>query len=130
MLDLFITVTLVITGFLFLLNVFLVIVRRDKSKAEVWSYVAASVVELALFLFALFFRIGVIQKVPFSLPQGSTYNRAEIAAALALGLGLFPAAYWQGTSLSQLRKRMADDAKVIKQRDGGVRVKTPGEWIN
>jgi hypothetical protein len=124
-----VTITLVVTALLFLLNVLFAIARRRKSSAEVASYVAAAVLEFVVFMVVLLFRLGLI-KIPFSLPQGLSFNRAEIAAALSLGLGLFPAAYWQGTSLSQLRKRMEDDAKVIKQRDGGVRVRTPGEWIN
>lgn len=129
MISIFVTITLVVTALLFLLNVLFAIARRRKSPAEVASYAAAAVLEFVVFMVVLLFRLGLI-KIPFSLPQGLSFNRAEIAAALSLGLGLFPAAYWQGTSLSQLRKRMEDDAKVIKQRDGGVRVRTPGEWIN
>lgn len=129
MISIFVTITLVVTALLFLLNVLFAIARRRKNLAEVASYVAAAVLEFVVFMVVLLFRLGLI-KIPFSLPQGLSFNRAEIAAALSLGLGLFPAAYWQGTSLSQLRKRMEDDAKVIKQRDGGVRVRTPGEWIN
>src|SRR5207248_11505621 len=57
---------------------------------------------------------------------------AEIGAAIALGTGRFPAGYWHRTSASQLRARIAQDAKVIKERDGGVRVRSnaPGEWMN
>ena len=52
--------------------------------------------------------------------------------ALALAIGLIPAAYWHRTSMAQLRQRMADDAKVIKNREGGVRIRSnaPGEWLN
>lgn len=129
MISIFVTVTLIVTGFLFLLNVIFAIVRRKKPTLEVASYIAATIIELAVFIVVLLFRVGAI-KIPFSLPSHLSFNRAEIAAALSLGLGLFPAAYWQGTSWSQLRKRMEDDAKVLKQRDGGVRVRAPGEWIN
>jgi hypothetical protein len=45
---------------------------------------------------------------------------------------LFPAAYWHRTSASQIRARIAQDAKVIKEQDGGVHVRSnaPGEWLN
>jgi len=51
---------------------------------------------------------------------------------IAIGLGLFPAAYWHRTSISQVRERMAKDAQVLKERDGGVHIRSnaPGEWMN
>jgi hypothetical protein len=121
-----------VTAFLFILNLALAIVSRKRRALVVLSFVAASLVELIIFVFVLLLRIGVLTHVPLSLPSGLPFNRSEVGGALALAIGLFPAAYWQRTSMSQLRQRMADDAKVLKNREGGVRVRGngPGEWLN
>lgn len=127
-----VTVVLIGTAFLFLLNVALAIAFRKRRLIEVLSFVGAMLVEVAIFVFALLLRTGILTHIPFSLPAGLPIDRAEIGATLALAIGLFPAAYWHRTSLSQLRQRMADDAKVIKNREGGVHVRSnaPGEWLN
>ena len=57
-------------------------------------------------------------------------NRAEIAVALAIGIGLFPAVLWHGITLSELRKRIAEDGKTMNRHTAGVRVKRPEEWVN
>lgn len=127
-----ITVTLFGTIFLFLLNTALAIVFRTRRFIEVLSFSAASLIELVLFIFVLLLQLRILTHVPFSLPAHLPINRAELGGTLALAIGLFPAAYWHRTSLSQLRQRMADDAKVIKNREGGVRIRSnaPGEWLN
>jgi hypothetical protein len=127
-----ITVVLFVTAFLFLLNLGLAIVSRKRSAIVILTFSAASLIELAIFIFVLLLRIGVLTHVPLTLPSGLPFNRSELGATLSLAIGLFPAAYWQRMSMSQLRQRMADDAKVIKNREGGVRVRSnaPGEWLN
>lgn len=127
-----ITVVLFVTAFLFLLNIALAIVSRKRRTIVLLSFGAASLIELAIFVFVLLLRIGVLTHVPLTLPSGLPFNRSEIGGTLALAIGLFPAAYWQRMSMSQLRQRMADDAKVIKNREGGVRIRSnaPGEWLN
>jgi hypothetical protein len=127
-----ITVTLFGTIFLFLLNTSLAIVFRTRRVIEVLSFGIASLIELVLFIFVLLLQLRILTHVPFSLPAHLPINRAELGGTLALAIGLFPAAYWHRTSLSQLRQRMADDAKVIKNREGGVRIRSnaPGEWLN
>lgn len=127
-----VALTLWITGFLCLLNVVLAIIYRKREMKEVVSYYAAGSVELIIFIFAFLLSIGVISAVPYHLPPGLPVNRAEIGAALAFGIGLFPAAYWHRINLSELPRRIAEDKQVIKDRDGGVRVRnsSPGEWMN
>ncbi|MBX5450979.1 hypothetical protein [Thermogemmatispora sp.] len=126
----FVWLTLIITAFLFVLNLALVIIFRKRKKTEVLSYIGAGLIELAVFCVVLLFHLGVLTSIPFHLPPGLSFNRAEIAAALALGIGLFPAAYWHRVSMAQLRARMEQDARLMKMRsDGGVRIKTPEEWM-
>ena len=127
-----ISLTLVITGFLFILNVVFAVIFRKRHLTEVLSYIAASLLESGFFVFTLLLRLGVLSHIPYHLPPHLPFNRAEIGAAIAIGVGLFPAAYWHRTSVSQMRERMANDAKVLKERDGGVHVRStaPGEWMN
>jgi hypothetical protein len=125
--------TLWITGFLCLLNIGLAILYRGRQAKEVASYYAVFVFELIIFVFALLLHMGVITRVPFPLPPNLPINRAEIGAALAIGVGLFPATFWHRTSFSDIGARMAEDAKVMKDRDGGVKIgrkSAPGEWMN
>jgi hypothetical protein len=131
-LDLLISLTLWISLFLCLLNIGLAIFFRKRRLREVVSYYVACVFELAIFVFALLLHLNLITKVPYNLPPGLPFDRAQIGAALTIGIGLFPAAYWHRINVSELPKRIADDAKVIKERDGGVRVRSnaPGEWMN
>ena len=131
-LDLLISLTLWISLFLCLLNIGLAIFFRKRRLGEVISYCAACVLELGIFVFALLLHLNLITKVPYNLPPGLPFDRAQIGAALTLAIGLFPAAYWHRINVSELPKRIADDAKVIKERDGGVRVRSnaPGEWMN
>lgn len=127
-----ILITLGVTGFLCILNVIFAVGFRKRSRGEVASYVAAGLVELAIFGFALALRLSILTSIPYHLPPGLPFNRATIGVALAIGIGLFPAAYWHRTSITQLRTRMAQDAKVMKEREGAVRVggDAPGEWMN
>ena len=127
-----ISLTLVITGFLFIMNVVFAVIFRKRHLTEILSYIAASLLESGFFVFTLLLRLGVLSHIPYHLPPHLPFNRAEIGAAIAIGVGLFPAAYWHRTSVSQMRERMANDAKVLKERDGGVHVRStaPGEWMN
>jgi hypothetical protein len=125
-------VSLWITGFLCMLNIVLAILYRARNKKEVFSYYAACLLELVAFAFALLFCLGLItqSQIPYPLPPGLSVNRAEIAAALAIGLGLFPAAMWHRINLSELPKRIAADGRAMKGNTAGVRVKRPEEWVN
>lgn len=127
-----VAITLWATGFLCLLNIGLALFFRKNTLREVLSYYAICMIEMAIFLFALFFHVGIIAHVPYHLPPGLPFDRAEIGATLAVGIGLFPAAYWHHTTFSDLSTRMAEDAKVIRERDGGVHVREngPGAWMN
>lgn len=127
-----ITIALWLAGSLGALNIVLAIMFRKRGLREVISYYIVIVLELAIFVFALLFRLGIIASVPYHLPPGLQFNRAEIGATIAIAVGLFPVAYWHHTSLSDLNARMAQDAKVLKERNGGVRIRknAPGEWMN
>lgn len=121
-----------ITGFLCLLNVVFAYIFRKRRMLEVTSYLLVGFIELAIFLFTLMLRLSIIQTVPFHLPPHLPFNRAEIGAAIAVGIGLLPAWYWHRTSAAEIRAKMAQDARIIKERDGGVHVRSsaPGEWMN
>lgn len=125
-------ITLWITGFLCLLNIALALLYRARKRKEVISYYAASLFELAVFTFALLFYLGLItqSQIPYPLPPNLPVNRAEIAAGLAIGLGLFPAAFWHRTNLSELPSRIAADRNALRQSSPGVHVKQPDEWMN
>lgn len=125
-------VTFGVTIFLCLLNAVFAFVFRHRHKGQVLSYIVVSIIELAIFSLALILRLGFVHGVPLRLPAHLPVTRTEIGAALAIGIGLFPAAYWNRTSAAQIRAKMAADAKVIKKQDGGVHVRsnTPGEWLN
>lgn len=127
-----VTVVVFVAAFLFLLNFALAFASRKRRAIVILSFVAAGLIELAIFAFVLLLRIGFLTHVPLALPSGLPFNRSEIGGTLALAIGLFPAAYWQRMSMSQLRERMAEDARVIKNREGGVRIRSngPGEWLN
>lgn len=127
-----VVMTLWITGFLCVLNVVLAIIFRRKLKREILSYYAACVVELAIFVLALLLHFRVLAEVPIPLPAGLPVDRAQIGAALAIGIGLFPAAFWHRTNISDLPKRISEDAKAMKEGNGGVRIRKdgPGEWMN
>ncbi|SRR5271157_5546236 len=126
-------ITLWITGFLCLLNIVLAIVFRGRHKKEVFSYYTVCAVEIALFAFAILFYFGVITRaqILYPLPPKLPINRAEIAAALAIGIGLFPAAYWHSINLSELPSRIAEDGKMLRSREGSIHInRRPGEWMN
>jgi hypothetical protein len=128
----FISLTLIITSLLCLLNIAFALVYRKRRRAELLSYIAAGLIESGLFVFTLLLRLGILTHIPYHLPPHLPFNRAEIGTAIAIGIGLFPAAYWHRTSISQVRERMAKDAQVLKERDGGVHIRSnaPGEWMN
>jgi hypothetical protein len=120
------------TAFLCLLNGVFAYVFRKRRASEVVSYLVAGLIELAVFTAAILLHVGLLHHIPYRLPAGVPFTRTELGAALAVGIGLFPAAYWHRTSASTIRARIALDAKVIKEQDGGVRVRnsSPGEWMN
>jgi hypothetical protein len=105
---------------------------HKRQPPEVLSYIAAGLLELGLFVFTLLLRLGILAHIPYHLPPHLPFNRAEIGAAIATGIGLFPAAYWHRTSFAQVRERMAKDAHVLNERTGGVHIRNnaPGEWMN
>ena len=127
-----VTITLWMTGFLCLLNVGLSLLFRKRHMRELLSYYIACSLELVIFIAALLFHMRIISHIPYSLPPGLGFNRAEIVAAIALAIGLFPAAYWHRTPFSELPGRIARDARVMKEHEGSVRVHSnaPDEWIN
>jgi hypothetical protein len=124
--------TLAFTSFLCLLNLIFAYAFRKKHIREIFSYLGVGLIELLIFAFTLALRLGILHGIPFHLPPHLPFNRAEIGATIAIAIGLFPAAYWHRTSASQIRAKMAQDAKVIKEQDGGVHVRSsaPGEWMN
>jgi hypothetical protein len=130
--NILITVTLVLTIFLCALNAVLAVIFRRRRAAEIITYAVAGVIELGLFVFTLMFRIGILRHVPYHLPPGLPFNRAEIGATITIAIGLFPAAYWHRTSVAQIRRRIAQDAQAMKQRESGVHMRSnvPGEWMN
>lgn len=132
MTNILILMTLVLTIFLCALNGLLARFYRKRRPAEIISYIVVGLIELALFAFTLLLRLGVLRHIPYHLPQGLPFNRAQIGATLTIAIGLFPAAYWHRTSLKQLRQRMARDAQAMQQRKGNVQVRgnAPGEWMN
>ena len=132
MINIILSVTLGFTSFLCLLNFSFAYAFRKKRAAEVLSYLAVGLLELLVFAFTLVLRLGILRGVPLHLPPHLPFNRAEIGATIAIAIGLFPAAYWHRTSASQIRAKMAEDARVIKEQDGGVRIRSnaPGEWMN
>ncbi len=127
-----VTVTLWITGFLILLNVVCAILFRGRRQVEVLFYLAAALIELGIFVFALLFRLGILTHLPYHLPPGLPFDLAEIGAAIAVGMGLFPVSFWHRTSAKQLRARIAKDALDMQNQHASVRVRSnaPGEWMN
>jgi len=127
-------VTLWITAFLCLLNVAMALFFHRQRNKERLSYWLAFGFELAVFVFALLFQFDVItqQQIPYSLPPNLPVNRAEILAALAIGIGLFPAAYWRRINLKELPGRIAEDGKTLKAGNATVRIRDsgPNGWMN
>lgn len=132
MITIILTVTLVFTGFLCVLNFAFAYAFRKRRRGEVFSYQGVGLLELLIFAFTLAVRLGTLHSIPLHLPPHLPFNRAEIGATIAVAIGLFPAAYWHRTSAAQIRAKMAQDARVIKEQDGGVRIRSnaPGEWMN
>ena len=127
-----VTITLCITGFLVLLNVACAIFFRKRRSLELLFYVAAALIELGIFVVALLFRVDVLTHLPYHLPPGLPFDQAEIGAAIAVGIGLFPVSFWHRTSATQIRARIARDAKDMQNHQANVRVRSnaPGEWMN
>jgi hypothetical protein len=115
-----------------LLNIACAVYFRGKRLVEVLSYAAAGLIELGIFVFALLLHLGVLKSIPYHLPPGLPFNRSEIGAALALGIGLFPVAYWHRSSSRHIRELMAKEAQEAHRLKSDVRVRssTPGEWMN
>jgi hypothetical protein len=120
-----------ITGSLCVLNVIFAAMFRKRHIRETLSYLVAGLLELAIFGVALALRFGILTTIPYHLPPGLPFNRADIGAALAVGIGLLPAAYWHRTSATRLRVRIAEDARIIKEHDGvHVRNNPSEDWMN
>jgi len=127
-----VTVTLWITGFLVLLNVVCAILFRKRRPLEKLFYAAAALLELGIFILTLLFHLGVLTHLPYHLPPGLPFDLAEIGAAIAVGIGLFPVSFWHRTSATRLRARIAKDTQDMQHHQGTVRVRgnAPGEWMN
>ena len=126
-----IALSLGITAFLCGLNIIFAVAFHKRHVRETLSYLVAGLLELVIFAVALALRLGILTSIPYHLPPGLPFNRSEIGAALAVGIGLLPAAYWHRTSATQLRVRMAEDAKVIKGQNGvHVHANTSEDWMN
>jgi hypothetical protein len=127
-----ISVTLWITGFLCAFNIACAIYFRKSRVIEVISYVAAGLIELGIFVFALLLQLGVLKHIPYHLPPGLPVNRAEIGVAIAIGIGLFPVAFWHRSSSTRMRELIAKETQETHNREAGVRVRSsaPGEWMN
>src|SRR5579864_2271945 len=127
-----IAMTLWVTGFLSLMNIACAIFFRKRRMVEVLSYAAAVLIEVGVFVFALLLHLDILKHIPYHLPPGLPINRAEIGAALAIGIGLFPVAYWHRSSSTRIREMMAKEAQEMRNRDAAVRVRSgaPGEWMN
>lgn len=127
-----VVVTLWLTGFLSIVNIGFAFLYKKRKAAERISYSVALGVELVIFVFALLLHFRTIHHVPFPLPPGLPIDRAEIGAAIAIAIGLFPVTYWHRISLSEVGTRMAQDAKSLKAQESSIRVesKAPGEWMN
>lgn len=142
-----ILLTIGITGFLCILNAIFAITFRKRRKREFLSYLTACLIELAIFGVALAIRLGSLTSIPYHLPPGlaspqlllkaslliaTSPSRVELGAALAIGIGLLPVAYWHRTSVSTIRRQIAQDAKAHSADNGGVRVHSnaPGDWMN
>jgi hypothetical protein len=122
---------LVISGFLCLLNIGLAIFYRKNKHREVLSYYVAFLFQGIFFIVALLAIFHVISGSFFHLPGGLPFNQAEIGVALAIGIGLFPAAYWHRINVSELPKRIAEDGKNLKETKVRIRdASVPGEWMN
>ena len=132
MISIIISLTLGATIFLCLLNIVFAVVFRKRRTREVVCYIAAALIEVLVFVFALALRLRLLSAIPFHLPPHLPFNRAEVGAAIAIGVGLFPAAYWHRTPVAQLRARLQEDAKVLKEQEKSVQVRNsvPGEWMN
>jgi hypothetical protein len=119
------------SGFLCILNIGLAIFYRKNRHGEILSYYAALLFQFALFIIALLTILHVIVGSFFHLPGGLPFNQAEIGIALAIGIGLFPAAYWHRINVSELPKRIAEDGKNLKESKVRIRdASIPGEWMN
>jgi len=127
-----VSITLWVTGFLCILNVGLALLFRKRQRGEVLSYYVACGVELVIFIVVLLLHMQVISHISSLLPLGLDLNRVETATAIALAIGLFPAAYWHRSPFSELPGRIAKDAKVMKEEKGSVHVRAnrPDEWVN
>lgn len=132
MTSIIIALTLGATVFLCVLNIAFAVIFRKRRVREIISYAVVALLEVVIFFFALLLRLRLLTAIPFHLPPHLPFNRAELGAAIAIGIGLFPAAYWHRTSVAQMRKRLAEDAQVLKEQEKSVRVRStaPGEWMN
>src|SRR5947209_14853780 len=62
------------------MNAACAVLFRKKRKAEILSYLAAGLIELGIFIFALLLHLAILTRVPYHLPRGLPFNRAEIGA--------------------------------------------------
>jgi hypothetical protein len=125
-------VTAAVLALLCILNGIFALVFRKRQHREVLSYIVVGLLELCFFMIVLVLRLGGFHHIPYRFPASLPVSRTEVGAAFAVGIGLFPAAYWHRTTTTDLRIRMAQDAKVLKERTSGVHVReqAPGEWMN
>ena len=127
-----VTLVIWVAAFLCLLNIFLAIIYRNKPLRERVTYYLACLFELVVFVLALLLTLHVTSVI-YHLPPGLPINQAEIGAALTIGIGLFPAAYWHRVNLAELPKRIAADSATMKDAEANVQIRkssAPGEWMN
>jgi hypothetical protein len=127
-----VVVIVAVLALLCILNGIFAVIFRKRQKREVLSYITVGLLELLFLSVALVLHFGGFHHIPYRFPASLPVSRTEVGAAFAVGIGLFPAAYWHRTSTADLRIRMVKDARLMKERSSGVHVReqTPGEWMN
>src|SRR5260370_37493386 len=97
-----IILTLVITGLLCVLNAIFAVIFRKRNIVEILSFSIVGLLELGLFVFTLLLSLGILTHIPFHLPRGLPFIRAEIGAAISIGICHLPATYLLRPNCTQI----------------------------